>query len=151
MISPWVRDLIGRFPLGFVATVTPDGRPAVSPKGTFLVIDDTRIGFGNIRSPGTLRNLAANPACEVNFIDVFVRKGARIAGRAEVIPAGTEPFSDLHPRWAAAWGELAARITDLVAIRVERVYPLTTPPYDDGATEAAMIAAYKKKFSEIYP
>ena len=39
-------DLITTFPLGFVATVTAGGRPNVSPKGTFLVLDDQTIAFG---------------------------------------------------------------------------------------------------------
>ena len=60
-------DLIRRFPLGLVATVMPDGRPAVSPKGTFLVRNAGELAFGAIRSPGTLRNLRANPALEINF------------------------------------------------------------------------------------
>ena len=34
------RQIIEQFPLGFVATVTKDGAPSVSPKGTFLVLDN---------------------------------------------------------------------------------------------------------------
>ena len=79
MIPRPARDVIARPPLGFVATITPDGQPAVSPKGTFLVLDDATIGFGNIRSPGTLANLAARPGVEVCFVDPFTRKGARLS------------------------------------------------------------------------
>ena len=82
MIPASVKTLIGNFPLGFVATVTAGGRPAVSPKGTFLVLDDTTIAFGEIRSPGTITNLGHQPELEVNFVDVFTRKGARIRGQA---------------------------------------------------------------------
>ena len=150
MIPATVKDLIADFPLGFVATVTPGGRPAVSPKGTFLVVDDRTIGFGDIRSPGTLTNLTANPACEVNFVNVLTRKGARIAGTARMVRKGSEAFTLLHPRWQAAWGTLADRIDTLVLIEVEAVKPLTTPPYDDGATEEEMIALYKDKFGRMY-
>jgi uncharacterized protein len=44
--------------LGFVATVTPDGRPNVSPKGTIKVWDDERLFLADIASPGPVANLA---------------------------------------------------------------------------------------------
>ena len=144
------QEVIARFPLGFVGTVNTDGTPAVSPKGTFLVLDDRTIGFGNIRSPGTLANLATNPTCEVNFVDPFLRKGVRIAGPARIVSHGAE-FDDLLPRWRSVWGDLVDRISDLVLITADAVKPLTTPPYDDGATEAEMITLYKAKYAEIYP
>ena len=151
MISDTVKNLIATFPLGFVATVTPDGRPAVSPKGTFLVLDDTTIAFGEIRSPGTLRNLAQQPDVEVNFVDVFTRKGARIRGRADLVERGSERFAAVLPRFADVWAGLADRINTIVTISVSEVKPLTTPPYDDGATEDEMIALYKSKYAELYP
>ena len=146
-----IQALIAKFPLGFVATVTPEDAPAVSPKGTFVVLDDQTIAFGNIRSPGTIANLRANPAVEVNFIDVFARKGARVAGTAKIVPRGDEAFDALWPRFQAEWGALADRISDIVVIAVETAKPVTTPPYDDGVTEDEMIALYKDKFARMYP
>jgi len=144
------RQLIARFPLGFVATVDAEGLPCVSPKGTFLVLDDGTLGFGNIRSPGTVANLRANPACEVNFIDPFLRKGLRVRGTARIVGSGEAGF-DRISGWRAVWGDLADRITDLVLIEVAAVKPLSTPPYDDGVTEDEMLALYKAKYAEIYP
>lgn len=150
-LSHSAQDLIAKFSLGFVATVRADGTPAVSPKGTFLVLDESTIAFGDIRSPGTVANLAHQPEVEVNFIDVFKRKGLRVRGRAEVITRTDARFNDLIPRWHDVWDKLAARVQALVVISVEEARPLTTPPYDDGATEEEMIALYQTKFAEIYP
>ena len=144
------KDLIAKFSLGFVATVTADGRPHLSPKGTFLVLDDQTIAFGEIRSPGTMANLAHLPEAEVNFIDQWTRKGLRVRGAVRVVEPGAE-FDDLILRWRAVWGDLSDRINALVLISADQVKPLTTPPYDDGATEEEMIALYKAKFAEIYP
>ncbi len=149
-LNAFARDLIARFPLGFVATVTADGRPHLSPKGTFLVLDDATIAFGEIRSPGTLANLAHRPEAEVNFIDQWLRKGVRARGPARIVEPGAD-FDALIGRWRDVWGDLAARINVLVLISAEEVGIVTTPPYDDGATEAEMIALYKQKFAEIYP
>ncbi len=151
MLTDSAKALIATFPLGFVATVTAEGRPAVSPKGTFLVLDDATIGFGNIRSPGTLANVGRTPHVEVNFIDQWKRKGLRVRGAARIAAKGSGEFAAQIGLWQAKWGDLAGRITDLVLIDVEAASEMTTPPYDDGITEEAMIAAYKSKFAEIYP
>ena len=151
MIGAEAQRLIRAFPLGIVASVTPEGTPAASPKGTFLVLDETTIAYGDIRSPGTRANLEALPRAEVVFVDPFRRKGVRIAGEVEIVAKSDAAFPDLIPRWRETWGDLAERIAALVLIRATRVKPLTTPPYDDGATEDEMIALYKAKYGELYP
>ena len=150
-IPVFVQELIARWPLGHVATITPEGLPSVSPKGTFFVLDDATIAFGEIRSPQTVANLTHNPNCEVNFVDAFVRKGARLRGQASLVLKGSGDFDALLPRFQEVWGDLCDRINLFVKISVEEVKPLTTPPYDTGATEDEMIALYKAKFSEMYP
>ena len=137
--------------LGFVASVTAGGRPNVSPKGTFIVLDEQTIAFGEIRSPQTLTNIQNNPELEINFVDQFTRKGVRIRGSAELVRRDTDAFSDIINEWVSIWGDLAERINVIVKIPVDQVKPLTTPPYDDGATEDEFIALYKQKFAEMYP
>lgn len=151
MIPQSTQQLITRWRLGHIATVTPGGRPSVSPKGTFLVVDDTTIAFGEIRSPQTVSNLTLNPECEVNFVDAFTRKGARLRGMAQMIRPDTPEFDTLMPRFQELWGDLCDRMNLIVKINITEVKPLTTPPYDTGATEDEMIALYKTKFAEMYP
>ncbi|WP_333712695.1 pyridoxamine 5'-phosphate oxidase family protein [Yoonia sp.] len=146
-----MKDLIAAFPLGFVATVRADGGPAVSPKGTFLVLDDRRLAFADIRSPQTRANLTADPRVEVNFIDPFRRKAVRVAGKAAVHLKGTGSFSDMLPRWQTAFGDLARRIGALVEIDIAAASEIRTPPYDDGVTEDEMIALYKDKYGKVFP
>ena len=137
--------------LGFVASVTAGGRPNVSPKGTFIVLDEQPIAFGEIRSPQTLTNIQNNPELEINFVDQFTRKGVRIRGSAELVRRDTDAFNQIINEWISIWGDLAERINVIVKIPVDQVKPLTTPPYDDGATEDDFIALYKQKFAEMYP
>ena len=151
MLNDFAKQLIERFPLGFVATVTKDGMPSLSPKGTFFVLDDETIAFGEIRSPGTMENLKHLAKAEVNFADIWLRKGVRVFGSVEVEERGTAVFDVLFPRWEAAFPTLSHRINAIVKIKAERVKMLTTPPYDEGANEEEMIALYKQKFAEIYP
>jgi len=137
--------------LGFVASVTAGGRPNVSPKGTFIVLDETTIAFGEIRSPQTLTNIQTNSELEINFVDQFTRKGVRIRGAAELVRRDTAEFDAMIHHWFDLWGALADRINVIVRIPVDQVKPLTTPPYDDGVTETEMIALYKQKLAEMYP
>lgn len=141
---------IQMWPLGFVATVSASGRPCVSPKGTFLVLDDETIAFGEIRSPQTVTNLTNNPELEVNFVDQFTRKGVRVRGHSEFVRRGSDKYDGLIGKWREIWGDLADRINMIVIVPVDEAKPLTTPPYDDGVTEQEFIAIYKQKFAEMY-
>ncbi|MGI9354250.1 MAG: pyridoxamine 5'-phosphate oxidase family protein, partial [Rhizobiaceae bacterium] len=69
----------------------------------------------------------------------------------EVLERGSDGFAGFLPKWEASFPTLAWRFNAIVTIAAERVKLMTTPPYDDGATEDEMIAIYKAKFAEIYP
>jgi uncharacterized protein len=148
MLTPDMRRVIEEQRLGFVATATPDGTPNVSPKGTFVVLDDRTIAFGEIRSPATMRNLRANPRIEVNFVDPFVRKGYRFAGTATVVERGEPGFDTLLPNLRST---LAHRIRAIVTIAVTKALPLTSPAYDEGTTEPELRRAWTTRFRMLQP
>ena len=70
-----IRNFVNFQKLGYVATVSSDGSPNLSPKGTIVILDDSRLVFANIRSPQTVENLIKNPSIEINVIDPFSRMG----------------------------------------------------------------------------
>ncbi|MCB1549739.1 MAG: pyridoxamine 5'-phosphate oxidase family protein [Hyphomicrobiaceae bacterium] len=148
MLTPDMKRIIDEQRLGFVATCAADGTPNVSPKATFVVLDERTIAFGDLRSPGTLRNLKENPRIEVNFVDPFVRKGYRFAGRARIVPRGDEAFADLIGKFS---GPLADRMQALVVITLERVRPLISPGYDDGTTETELRRQWTARFRKLQP
>ena len=74
-----MKSLISSYNAGAVATVNQDGRPAVSPKATFVIVDSSCIAFGDIRSPGTTANISRNPNVEIVFTDVLARQAVRDA------------------------------------------------------------------------
>ena len=85
-----MKEIVERLRLCYVATVTPDGKPNLSPKGSLKVWDDETVVFADIASPGTMRNLRSNPFIEINLVDPFLRRGFRFKGRAEVYESGPE-------------------------------------------------------------
>ena len=148
MLTPDMKRIVEEQRLGFVATAAADGTPNVSPKGTFVVLDDKTIAFGEIRSPGTIRNLRVNPRIEVNFVDPFVRKGYRFAGKAAVVERGDRTFDALLGQLRSALGP---RIRAIVTITVTRALPLTSPAYDDGKTDTELRRAFTARFRKLQP
>ncbi|MEM7250991.1 MAG: pyridoxamine 5'-phosphate oxidase family protein [Pseudomonadota bacterium] len=145
LLTEDVRTVIAEHGLGYVATVNSDGTPNLSPKATMVVIDDRTLAFGDLRSPTTVSNLQDRPSLEINFVDVFRRKGFRLKGTATYLPADDEGFA----RWRAhfsAWGELVDHFRGIVVVSVERCLPLLSPAYDHGASEAELVADWRRKY-----
>ena len=60
-----MQRMVSELRLCYVATVTPDGKPNLSPKGSLRVVDGDHLAFADIISPMTIRNLKSNPYCEI--------------------------------------------------------------------------------------
>ena len=142
-------EVIETWRLGFVATCDKAGRPNVSPKGTFIVVDNRTIAFGNLRSPQTIENLRENPELEVNFVNVLTRKGVRLRGQAEIIEKDSAPFAELLPRFEVLWGDLCQLMTAIVRVPVAECRPLSSPIYDLDGDEAELTALWKAKIAEM--
>lgn len=139
-----IRRVVDR-ELGFVATVCPDGTPNLSPKGTIAVWDDDRLVFCDLRSPGTVANLRANPSIEVNVVDQLVRKGYRLKGTAVVHAEGDEFERGLRFFEQRGLARSRERIHSIVVITVERALAVTSPAYDVGATEDELRAIFRER------
>ena len=145
-----MQRIVAEQKLGYVASVGPDGSPNLSPKGTFLVRDKDHLMFGEMRSPQTVRNIAANPLVEVNFVDLFSRKGFRCKGAAHFVASGSAEFAALLPAFDEEWGsELCALFNGIVVIAVDSAAALTSPAYDIGAEEPALRAHWLAYFTDL--
>ena len=144
-----MKRVVAEQKIGYVASVCPDGTPNLSPKGTFLVLDDDHVMFGEIRSPQTASNIAMNAIVEVNFVDVFSRKGFRCKGPARFVAAGSAEFTRLLPAFVAQWGDLCDHFNGIVVVRADQAKPLVSPAYDIGGEEAELRRHWLGYFSEI--
>jgi predicted pyridoxine 5'-phosphate oxidase superfamily flavin-nucleotide-binding protein len=133
--------------LCFAATVRPDGRPNLSPKGTVRVWDETRIFYLDIASPGTRRNLEASPWIEINVVDQLSRRGYRFFGRAE-IHAGDDVSREATAR-VLAEERAPYDVAAVVLIEVERAAPLVSPGYRHAADEREMRAAWRPRRAQL--
>ena len=126
--------------LGFMATVCPDGSPNLSPKGTATVWDDDHLVFADLASPVTIENLGHNPACEINVVDTFLRKGYRFKGTAEILSSG-DLFDDIAGAYVTGSHgiqRLGLPAKRYVLMTVTKAAPLVSPGYTPGKTEEEM-------------
>jgi len=118
-LSPEIKKMIGEIRPALVATTSKEGKPNVSPKGSFRVIDDDHVAFAEIASPRTIANLRQNPQVCALVLDAATRKGCRIWGKAVIEDSG--PLFDTFKN------EFAARkmnVKHVVKIAVDEVVPL---------------------------
>ncbi|HEV7689840.1 MAG TPA: pyridoxamine 5'-phosphate oxidase family protein [Hyphomonadaceae bacterium] len=132
--------------LGFIATVTPDGKPNLSPKGTTRAWDDDHLVFADICSPGTIENLQRNPAIEINVVDPIVRKGYRFKGEAAVLSSGPQ-YEEIEA-WFRAHGSQNA-FRHIVLVKVTHAAELISPAYDLGRTEAEVAGHWEKRRDDL--
>src|SRR5271169_2663548 len=132
LTEPMMRLIRGQR-LGYVATISPDGAPMVSPKGSLTVWDENHLVFADVDSPRTVRNLTQNPKTEVNVVDPFTRKGFRFTGTGKVLHAGDVYWKVLE--LYKAEGADIRRVRAVVLIEVTAVSPLVSPVYGLGLTE----------------
>jgi predicted pyridoxine 5'-phosphate oxidase superfamily flavin-nucleotide-binding protein len=142
-----MRAVIESAHLCFAATVTPDGRPNLSPKGTIRVFDERRLCFLDIASPTTRSNLERNPWIELNVVEHLSRRGYRFYGRAT-----------LH-RADAIYAEATGRVFKqdgvtypveaVVVVSVERASALVSPGYWHVADETEIRAGWKARRQQL--
>lgn len=137
-----MRRVVAEQSLGFVATVCPDGTPNLSPKGTTIAWGDEHLAFLHICSPGTVTNLAANPAIEVNVVDPIVRTGYRFKGEAEVLTGG-DRYEAVLEHFRNERGSDTSRVQAVVLVRVDHAAALVSPAYDAGATEEEVVTRWR--------
>jgi predicted pyridoxine 5'-phosphate oxidase superfamily flavin-nucleotide-binding protein len=137
--------------LGFIATVTPDGRPNLSPKGTTTVWDAEHLMFADVASPGTIANLASNPYIEINVVDPIVRKGYRFKGVATVHTSGELFEEGIAVLRARGFTTARERIRSIVRVEVTDAAPVVSPAYDDGTAETEIAARWLRRHTELHP
>ena len=146
MITEKIGKFVSQQKLGFVATVSPNGTPNLSPKGTISVLDENTLVFANIRSPQTIENLEKNPSIEINIVDPFSRRGYRFKGMVKIISEGEE-----YKKILLSYKQNGVKTTikSIVIVNVKQILEVTSPLYDVGYTEEELRIKWKKYYSSF--
>ena len=138
-----IKNFVNFQKLGYVATISQDGTPNLSPKGTIAVIDESTLVFADIRSPQTMQNLQENPSVEINVVDPFQRTGYRFKGDGKIINNGSE-FEKILEYYVKTG--VKSKINAVVIVDVKSMSEITSPSYDLGATKDELVSKWKKYY-----
>ncbi len=112
--------------MGWVGTVSKDGVPNATPKGSVQVLDDNHLMFADLFSLKTRANLRENPQVSVTVIDLATAQGYQLKGTAELIDAGPL-FDKVKEQLAQAPRQLPPPVY-VVRIGVEAIYDQSVGP-----------------------
>ena len=138
-----IKNFVNFQKLGYVATISKDRTPNLSPKGTIAVMDESTLVFADIRSPQTMQNLQENPSVEINVVDPFQRTGYRFKGDGKIINNGSE-FEKILEYYVKTG--VKSKINAVVIVDVKSMSEITSPSYDLGATKDELVSKWKKYY-----
>ena len=143
VITEEIKNFLNFQKLGYVASVSNDNTPNLSPKGTIMVLDESHIAFADIQSPKTVENLKHNPSIEINVVDTFSRRGYRFSGTAEIILSG-DKFNKIITYYKTSG--VKSSIKSVILIKIEKLSEVLSPLYDLGHTEEELKTKWKKYY-----
>jgi len=143
MITEEIKNFVNFQKLGYVATISADNTPNLSPKGTIIVLDESSLAFADIHSPQTVENLKHNPSIEINVVDPFSRRGYRFKGIAEIISTG-----DKFDKIISYYKETGVKssIKTIIVVKIKKLSEILSPLYDLGYTEQELKSKWKKHY-----
>ena len=122
-----VKVFLDQSVLCWLATCDENGVPNVSPKEAFTYVDDV-IVIANIASPNSVKNIKTNKYVCVSILEIFVQKGFKILGEAEVITAENDHFE----RYSVPLKEILGSsfsFSQIITIQATSVAPIIAPSY----------------------
>lgn len=122
-----MREIIAGCGLAYAATVTSDGQPNLSPKGSVAVWDEDHLYFADIASPQTIENLRHNPRIEINTVDIIKRRGYRFKGTGEILTEG--PVFELAAQVLRDGHGPQYPCDHAVLVTIEHARPVLSPAY----------------------
>jgi predicted pyridoxine 5'-phosphate oxidase superfamily flavin-nucleotide-binding protein len=114
--------------LCWLATVDASNRPNVTPKEIFAEIGDGLLVIADIASARSVQNIRANPAVCVSVIDIFLQRGRKLEGTAEIIAPDHRDFTKLVAPLLRMTADKFP-IRHVISVRIERASPILAPSY----------------------
>jgi len=146
MITSEIKNFLNIQKLGYVATVSSDGLPNISPKGTIIAWSSEILAFADIRSPDTVKNLQNNPNVEINVIDPLLRKGYLFKGVARLINSGLQ-YDEILQYYRD--NGITSPINAIILVDVSCVSDVISPLYDMGISEYEIKSKWKNHFANL--
>jgi predicted pyridoxine 5'-phosphate oxidase superfamily flavin-nucleotide-binding protein len=147
IITTDMRVVIESAHLCFAATVSPDGWPNLSPKGTIRVWDDAHLFFLDIASPVTAANLTLSDRIVLNVVEQKSRRGYRFSGRGTLHRDDAVYASATRRVFEEEGAEYPVK--HVVLIAVDRAEMLASPGYAHFPSERQMRDYWSVRRAEL--
>lgn len=145
MLTPEIKASIDKSVLCWLATVSSDTMPNVSPKEAFTYYQEEYVIIANIASPQSVKNILQNPKVCVSFIDIFIQKGFQLKGNAQIIEESNPEFAQVSvPILAITQGKYPFK--SVTKTKIEQIKPIIAPSYwlfPDTSDEERVQSVYK--------
>lgn len=128
MLTDEIKKYLELSVLCWLATVSEDGTPNLSPKEIFLPEGERFVLIAHIASPKSVRNIKANPQVCLSFLEIFEQKGYKLTGRAKVF----EPGDPNYDQRVAPLKQLATErfpVLGFIEVEVLSAVPIVAPSY----------------------
>ena len=146
MITSEIKNFLNTQKLGYVATVSSDGLPNISPKGTIIAWSSEILAFADIRSPDTVKNLQNNSNVEINVIDPLLRKGYLFKGVARLINSGLQ-YDEILQYYRD--NGITSPINAIILVDISEISDVISPLYDMGISEGEIKSKWKNHFANL--
>ena len=146
MITSEIKNFLKVQKLGYVATVSSDGLPNISPKGTIIAWSSEILAFADIRSPDTVKNLQNDPNVEINVIDPLLRKGDLFKGIARLINSGLQ-YDEILQYYRD--NGITSPINAIILVDISEISDVISPLYDMGISEGEIKSKWKNHFANL--
>lgn len=142
-----IKESIQKSVLCWLATVSKEQMPNVSPKEIFTYYETDKIIVANIASPQTIKNIRQNEKVCISFIDILLQKGFQLKGTAEIIKKTDTGFADME-KVLLKMTEGKFPFSSITKITIEQAKAIIAPKYIlyPDTQEADQIASAKKAY-----
>ncbi|WP_273277019.1 pyridoxamine 5'-phosphate oxidase family protein [Maribacter polysiphoniae] len=146
-LTPDITEYINRSVLCWLATVSAENIPNVSPKEIFNYYGADKIIIANIASPQTIRNIKQNENVCISFIDILVQKGFQLKGKARIIEKTNSDFLEME-KTLSKMTRGKFPFSSITEITIEQTKPIIAPKYIlyPETTEKEQIESAKKAY-----
>jgi uncharacterized protein len=150
MLTDEIKIYLERSVLCWLATISEDGTPNVSPKEIFLPEGDKYVLIAHVTSPKSVRNIKANKNVCLSFVEVFEQRGFKLNGVARVV----EPHDPDYERRVEPLKTIATErfpVQSFIEIEVTKVAKILAPRYKlfPETTPEAQIERAVKTYNKV--
>ncbi len=140
-------EYIERSILCWLATISADHEPNVSPKEIFTNFGTDRIIVANIASPQTVKNIEINERVCISFIDILVQKGYKVKGKARIVSSEDPEFPKMN-EILLQMTKGAYPYSTITEISVDKIKAIIAPKYIlyPHTTEAEQIESARNAY-----